>query len=173
MSVEVLSLTEKRMMTKSTAAAVLTFAFGSVSPADTVSVAQFDAETYTVAEGDTVEITVVRTDDIFEIEKSVWIRVPPGAPLTVNGLDDEGVLWLPYLETTVEITAQIDGNRTDDTYVLRLESRGGVDIGARAETRLTVRDRRDVPALPLVGLATLGVLLTAAASLKLKMSTRP
>ena len=60
-----------------------------------------------------------------------------------------------------EIAVARDENTRDDTYVLRLVARGGVEIGSPASTRLIVRDRQDVPAVPLAGLV-IGLLLVVA-----------
>ena len=128
-----------------------------------MAVAGFGADVYTIAEGETAVLLVVRTDDVYEIAKSVWLELPDDAPLTVQGLDGDGVLWLPDRETEVRITADPDDNHQDDTYEIRLVARGGVTIGSPGTARLRVIDRQDVPAVPLGAVPLLALLLAATA----------
>ena len=120
--------------------------------------AHFSSADYDVDEGQTAELTVVRTDDAFEIAKSVWLDWEQTEKLTVGGLDEEGLLWLPQRETTVEVVAHADEDTVDDVFEFKLRTRGGVEIVSPDVARLTVRDQQTLPVVPAAGLAV-GLLL--------------
>ena len=123
-----------------------------------MAVARFSAADYAVDEGQTAVLTVVRTDDAFEIAKSVRLVWERTEKLTVNGLDEEDVLWLPHREATVKVVAHVDEDTDDDVFKFELRARGGVDIGSPEVAKLTVREQQALPAVPAAALAA-GLLL--------------
>ena len=123
-----------------------------------VAEVRFSPADYTVDEGQTAVLKVVRTDDAFEIAKSVWLDWEQTEKLTVGGLDEDGVLWLPQQETDVEVVAHADEDTADDVFEFKLRTRGGVEIVSPDIARLTVRDQQTLPVVPAAGLAV-GLLL--------------